>query len=96
MVNRIKFATAAVFLLSMAWVHAGMLVKDGDRIAFLGDSITQFGNRPGGYVQLVMDGMKRCGIKATAVPAGISGNKSNDMLKRFDRHVVAKKPQYFF
>ena len=91
MVNRIKFATAAVFLLSMAWVHAGMLVKDGDRIAFLGDSITQFGNRPGGYVQLVMDGVKRCGIKATAVPAGISGNKSNDMLKRFDRDVLKKK-----
>lgn len=97
MLNRIKLlAAAAAVLCSMACLHAEIFIKNGDRIAFLGDSITQFGNRPYGYVHLVMDGLKRSGIKATAIPAGISGNKSNDMLRRFDRDVIRKKATVLF
>ncbi len=92
MLKRIKFtAIAAAVLCSMAGLHAEILIKNGDRVAFLGDSITNFGNRPYGYVQLVMDGLKRNGVNATAIPAGISGNKSNDMLRRLDRDVIRKK-----
>ena len=92
MLNHIKItAIAAAVLCSMAGLHAEMLIKNGDRVAFLGDSITQFGNRPYGYVQLVMDGLKRSGVNATAIPAGISGNKSNDMLRRLERDVIKKK-----
>lgn len=87
-----KIVLAATLALSSALLPAGeLLVKNGDRIAFLGDSITQFGNRRDGYVQLVMDGLKRYGIKATAIPAGVSGNKSNDMLRRLPG-VLKKKP----
>ena len=70
-------------LLGIFNIQAGeTAVKNGETIAFVGDSITQFGNRPDGFIHLVMDGLKRNGITANAIPAGVSGHKSNDILKR--------------
>lgn len=65
------------------------------KIAFLGDSITQFGNNfAGGYVNLVISGLQANGINAVKIPAGISGNKSNQMLERLQRDVISKKPDF--
>ena len=65
------------------------------KIAFLGDSITQFGNNfSGGYVNLVISGLQANGINAVKIPAGISGNKSNQMLERLQRDVISKKPDF--
>ena len=76
-------------------VSAEILVKSGDKIAFMGDSITQEGwGKPAGYVRLVMAGLKANGIEAEAVPAGISGHKSNQMLARLEKDVLSKKPQW--
>ena len=74
---------------------AEIAVKSGDKIAFLGDSITAGGwGNPVGYVRLVMAGLEANGVKAEAVPAGISGHKSDNMLARLERDVIAKKPQW--
>jgi len=73
---------------------AEVVVKEGQKIAFLGDSITAAGARPDGYVKLVIRGLEANGIKTTAVPAGISGHKSNQMLARLERDVLAKKPDW--
>jgi lysophospholipase L1-like esterase len=71
------------------------LIKSGDSIAFMGDSITQFGaDQPSGYVRLVISGLKVNGIDVKPYPAGRSGNKSNQMLARLDRYVLAKKPTW--
>ena len=73
---------------------AGLLVKDGDRIAFMGDSITLLGDWPIGYVNLVMDGLKRAGLKdAVKIAAGAGGDRSNRMLARIDK-VLAQKPDW--
>lgn len=73
----------------------GIAVKPGEKIAFLGDSITQLGaGSPVGYVNLVMSGLEANGVKAVAMPAGISGHKSNDMLARLKRDVLDKKPDW--
>lgn len=89
---------AAVALTAMSIVQtasAEIAVKTGDKIAFLGDSITQGGWRnPTGYVKLVMSGLEANGVKAEAVPAGIGGHKSNDMLGRLERDVISKQPQW--
>lgn len=70
-------------------------VKTGEKIAFLGDSITQQGaGSPSGYVQLVISGLAANGVKALAIPAGISGHKSDQMLERLDRDVINKKPDW--
>jgi len=73
----------------------GIAVKDSEKIAFLGDSITQQGFvNPSGYVNLVISGLGACGLKVTPIPAGISGHKSKDMLARLDKDVIAKKPDW--
>ena len=85
-----------VLCLNTAFGRAeGIEVKDGQKIAFLGDSITQFGNNtPAGYVRLVISGLEANGINTTYIPAGISGQKSNDMLGRVGRDVINKKPDW--
>ncbi|MGB8167506.1 MAG: GDSL-type esterase/lipase family protein [Chthoniobacteraceae bacterium] len=86
----------AVALISTASVlHAEIAVKSGEKIAFLGDSITQGGwSNPAGYVNLVIAGLAANGVNATPIPAGISGHKSNQMLERLDRDVLSKKPNW--
>ncbi len=89
--------TSVFFICFVLSLHlCGQEIKSGDRIAFLGDSITQQGarNKPLGYVLLVIDGLKRAGIDAEAIPAGISGHKSNQMLERVEKDVIAKKPTW--
>lgn len=84
----------ALFFIPMQ-SHAQILIKPGESIAFLGDSITQFGAQtPGGYVRLVESGLAAQGIHVTVIPAGLSGNKSNDMLARLDKDVLSKKPTW--
>jgi len=73
---------------------SAVLVKDGEKIAFLGDSITELGNWPAGYVNLVMEGLRRAGVKnAVKIAAGRSGDRSNRMLARIDG-VLKQKPDW--
>jgi lysophospholipase L1-like esterase len=86
---------AVLFSAATSLLHGEIPVKAGDKIAFLGDSITQQGNGgPGGYVQLVGSGLAANGVKVEIIGAGISGHKSNQMLERLDRDVLSKKPQW--
>ena len=94
-----SFVSRTVLALSLAAIvhssHGAIAVKSGEKIGFLGDSITQGGwSSPTGYVRLVMAGLKANGIDAEAVPAGISGHKSNQMLARLENDVLSKKPQW--
>ncbi len=90
-----RLALLVPLVLSTAAGAAEILVGNGQKIAFLGDSITQFGwDRQSGYVNEVVSGLASAGIKATPIPAGVSGNKSNDMLGRLQRDVIAKKPDW--
>ena len=76
-------------------VKNGLRVKKGQKIAFLGDSITAAGARgPAGYCRLVIRGLACAGVEATMIPAGISGHKSNQMLARLEKDVLAKKPDW--
>ncbi len=71
---------------------AAMELQDGDSFVFVGDSITHGGS----YTQYVED------FYFTRYPerrirfhnAGISGDKAQDALDRFDLDIVAYKPQY--
>src|SRR3954447_16474028 len=69
-------------------------LKKGDRIVFLGDSITQAGASAKGYISLVRHALnehhKDLGIEVLG--AGISGNKVPDLQRRVDKDVIAKKP----
>ncbi len=94
---RLPFLTVltAATLITPAFCLAEIAVKSGDKIAFLGDSITQQGwSNPAGYVQLVIVGLAANGIQAEPIPAGIGGHKSDQMLARLDKDVLSKKPQW--
>jgi lysophospholipase L1-like esterase len=68
-------------------------IKDGDTLAFVGDSITAGG--ASSYPGLVVHGLKTKGIRVKPVYAGIPGNKSSDMLLRLDR-VLMTEPDFLF
>jgi lysophospholipase L1-like esterase len=66
---------------------------DGDRLVFLGDSITQFGDNAGGYVQLFRDAFAKAAHPGvTVINAGISGNIVPDLQARLQHDVLAKRP----
>jgi len=71
-----------------------LVIKKGDKIAFMGDSITANGNRKKGYIRLVMETLNKEGLNVTHIPAGKSGHKSNNMLARLDNDVINKRPQW--
>ena len=92
-ISRLALTTSALVGLSIP-LQAGIGVKEGEKIAFLGDSITQAGAHPNGYLRLVIRGLESAGVKTSAIPAGISGHKSNQMLARLEPHVLSKKPNW--
>ena len=94
MVATLTSAVLLTTLVNRPIEAASIAVKEGQKIGFMGDSITQAGAEPEGYVTLVIRGLEANGIRATAVPAGISGHKSNQMLERLDRDVLSKKPDW--
>lgn len=69
-------------------------LKKGERIVFLGDSITQAGAGPKGYVTLIRKQLndKHKDLDIQVLGAGISGNKVPDLQRRLERDVLAKKP----
>ncbi len=84
---------AAAFSLSANAQYTGP--AQGQKLAFLGDSITQFGfQQPAGYVNLVALALKDSGHEITVIPAGVSGNTSKDMLARLQKDVLDKKPDW--
>ena len=69
-------------------------LKAGDRIVFLGDSITQAGAGPNGYVTMIRQELdkRHPDLKIEVIGAGISGNKVPNLQSRVDKDVIAKKP----
>jgi acyl-CoA thioesterase-1 len=67
-------------------------LKGIHRIVCLGDSITQAGEAPGGYVWLIRRYLTTLYPNIEVINAGISGHKSTDMLERFQRDVLDRKP----
>jgi lysophospholipase L1-like esterase len=69
-------------------------LKSGDRLVFLGDSITQGGAGPKGYISVFKEILaeRKPDLKVEVIGAGISGNKVPDLEARLERDVISKKP----
>jgi lysophospholipase L1-like esterase len=76
------------------WAAKDVALQQNEKIAFLGDSITQGGAGKGGYCRLIDEAITKCqpqrGVQF--VYAGISGHKVPDLQGRLDRDVLSKKP----
>jgi lysophospholipase L1-like esterase len=88
-------ALAALFLTTAARSEDKLpALQKGDRIVFLGDSITEAGAGRGGYVTLIREALKEKhkDLELEVIGAGISGNKVPDLQGRLERDVLGKKP----
>jgi lysophospholipase L1-like esterase len=66
--------------------------KKRKRIVFFGDSITEQGNKPGGYIKRIWRILRDEGIDDDyeLVAAGVSGDKVYDLYLRRDEAILAK------
>jgi len=69
-------------------------VQQKKRIVFFGDSITQAGVQPKGYITKIGEKLAAKGLKDQydLVGAGIGGNKVYDLYLRMEEDVLAKNP----
>lgn len=68
------------------------------KIVFFGDSITQAGVNPGGYIDVMKTMLEKAGIKDQyqLIGAGIGGNKVYDLYLRLEDDVLMQKPDVVF
>ncbi|MDC0935940.1 Dabb family protein [Pirellulales bacterium] len=97
-ISDLKYLGLLAGLLLASWSAstwaAEVKIKTNDRIIFLGDSITQAGDEPGGYVTLVRKTVakRHPDLSIEIIGAGISGNRVGELLERLDRDVIQKEP----
>jgi isoamyl acetate esterase len=91
---RLFSASIVLAVAAAAFADDAPALKKGERIVVRGDSITELGVRPKGYVTLIKNALaeKHKDLGIEVIGAGISGNKVPDLQRRLDRDVIAKKP----
>jgi lysophospholipase L1-like esterase len=72
-----------------------MIAQTPTRVIFFGDSITELGVTPDGYITKIREGLTRKGIGSQfeLIGAGLSGNKIYDLYLRLDEDVLNKNPK---
>lgn len=83
-----------LFATLTALISSFLPVQKKQRIIFFGDSITQAGVQPTGYITKLGELLTQKGIgnNYELVGAGIGGNKIYDLYLRMDEDVIAKNP----
>ncbi len=92
----VTFLLAALAVIQYSCSPSRPALRSGDRIVFFGDSITQLGVKPGGYVTLIRDTLAHIQPGVEVIGAGISGNKVTDLQARLDRDVLSRTPSVVF
>src|SRR5688572_7557806 len=90
--NQMK--TIVLFILSFIMVSFSGQKQAKKKILFFGDSITEQGAKPGGYIRQFDSLLKVKGFDKNfeTIGAGISSNKIYDLYLRMDDDVIAKSP----
>lgn len=90
-----------VFLAIVLFLNGGLqgadstiLIRNGQKIGFMGDSITEQAAAPSGYINLVIRALKVEGIEAIPIPAGVSGHTSGNMLSRLTPQILSKDAEW--
>jgi lysophospholipase L1-like esterase len=84
----------APFLLVITIFLAATYPYKAKKVIFFGDSITQAGVNPGGYIVKMDSIIKAAGLsdQYQLIGAGIGGNKIYDLYLRMEQDVLAKSP----
>jgi len=83
-----------VIVLALFMLTAFTIIQKKQRIVFFGDSITQAGVKPDGFITRIGEMLKQKGLDNNyeLVGAGIGGNKVYDLYLRMEDDVLAKNP----
>ena len=76
-------------LLSLTWF--GCAPARPTKVIFFGDSVTDIGGRPGGFIPRLSDALSRK-LSVELLAAGEAGNKITDLNARLARDVLPQKP----
>src|SRR5579862_1367752 len=90
----LRFAVAALLFI----VVSSMISQKPKRVIFFGDSITQMGVNPGGYIIKLGEMLEQKGMSKNyeLIGSGIGGNKVYDLYLRLDDDVLSKNPDIVF
>jgi len=86
--------TGLLLLIVTATIFSFAKMQAKKKILFFGDSITQLGAGPNGYIKKFDSILNQKGLSSRyeTIGAGISGNKVYDLYLRMDSDVLAKSP----
>src|SRR3569833_2403276 len=88
--NKIYLFCAFILLIVLA---SFVRVDKKKKVVFFGDSITQAGVQPKGYITVMQNMLQQQGNNNyELIGAGIGGNKIYDLYLRMDSDVIAKSP----
>ena len=86
-----KIIKSTLYLMACCLIVSVLAMKvKPKKIIFFGDSITQMGVQPGGYVDLIKKALNPSSYEV--IGAGIGGNKIYDLYLRLEDDVLNKKP----
>ncbi|MFY7826840.1 MAG: SGNH/GDSL hydrolase family protein [Flectobacillus sp.] len=87
-----------IFALLTVLALASFVADKPKKVIFFGDSITQAGVKPNGYITRIGELLsgKNLGSKYELIGAGIGGNKVYDLYLRLESDVLEKKPDAVF
>jgi lysophospholipase L1-like esterase len=88
----------SVFFIILSGIFFSMIPQKKIRVVFFGDSITQMGMNPGGFIVRMKDMLKAKGLASQydLFDAGVGYDKVYDLYLRMDSDVMAKKPDIVF
>jgi lysophospholipase L1-like esterase len=83
-----------LFIALVTFTTVAMSQPKPARVIFFGDSITELGAKPGGYITKIKEGFEKKGVAGQyeLIGAGISGNKVYDLYLRLEEDVLKTNP----
>ncbi len=93
-----KLFVRSLIILGVFTMVTSMVPQKITRVVFFGDSITEAGAKPGGYITKIGEALQAKGLTNLydLVGAGIGGNKVTDLYLRLNDDVVSKNPDVVF
>lgn len=92
-----KRMATLIILLFMGVILMSMQNAKPVRVVFFGDSITELGVQPGGYIDRMRNTLReKNATNFQLIGAGISGNKVYDLYLRLEDDVLRQQPDWVF
>jgi len=91
-------STIILTLAATFTILTSLTTRRSQKVIFFGDSITEFGVKPGGYIVKMTEALAQKNLSSDyeLVGAGVGGNKVYDLYLRMDDDVLAQNPDIVY